>query len=270
MPDSQAVEQPAQPIKRIERLAFRAWPAGEVQECDGWCLRSTHGVTHRANSVWCGRAGHTFSLQEKIETAEAFYAARARPAIFQLCPTSQPPQLDDVLEQRGYTRGRDTAVQVAPLLDVLDRAAGPELALTLGNTCDERWLTIYGQLAGVERNELQRRGEIMRRIEPAAAYVVARSGDIPCAVGSAVCEDGWLGLFNMATAATYRRRGAARAVLHALAAWAQAGGATDIYLQVMRDNAPAWELYRRLGFRTLYGYYYRSLIPEKSTPPTNP
>src|SRR5947209_12914400 len=97
MPGNQRDRQSARFIERIERLAFRAWPAGEVQECDGWTLRSTHGVTHRANSVWCRRAGHMFQLQEKIEAVEAFYAARLRPSIFQLFPASQPPLLDDVL-----------------------------------------------------------------------------------------------------------------------------------------------------------------------------
>jgi N-acetylglutamate synthase len=258
MPEDESGEQPALVIERIERLAFRAWPAAEAQECDGWRLRSTHGVTHRANSVWCPGAGHVISLQEKIEAAEAFYAERAYPSIFQLCPASQPPLLDDVLERRGYTRGRDTVVQVAALSDVLDRASGGEFALTLTNTCDDRWLAVYSHIEGVEPTDALRRAKIMRRIEPAAAYVIAWSGTTPCAVGSAVWDEGWIGVFNMATAAAYRRQGAARAVLRALAAWAQEAGATGVYLQVMRDNTPAWELYRQLGFTTLYGYHYRS------------
>lgn len=267
MPEDESGEQPAQVIERIERLAFRAWPAAEAQECDGWRLRSTHGVTHRANSVWCPGAGHVLSLQEKIEAAETFYAERAHPSIFQLCPASQPPLLDDVLERRGYTRGRDTVVQVAALSDVLDRASGGEFALTLTNTCDDRWLAVYSHIEGVEPTDALRRAEIMRRIEPAAAYVIAWSGTTPCAVGSAVYEDGWLGVFNMATAAAYRRQGAARAVLRALAAWAQEAGATGVYLQVTRDNTPAWNLYRPLGFTTLYGYHYRSLpLPHIQSP----
>jgi N-acetylglutamate synthase len=251
-------EASAKLIERIERLAFRAWPAVEVHECDGWRLRSTHGVTHRANSVWPNGDGHSLSLRAKLEVAEAFYAERARPSIFQLCPVSQPPLLDHELERRGYTRGRDTAVQIASLTDVLALTVGSEIAVTLENTCDDHWLTIYGEAENVESIDLLRRAEIMRRIEPAAAYAVAWSGGTPCAVGSAVCEDGWVGVFNMVTAAAYRRQGSARAVLAALATWAHALGATDIYLQVMRENTPAWDLYQHLGFTTLYGYHYRS------------
>jgi ribosomal protein S18 acetylase RimI-like enzyme len=244
-------------IERVERLAYRAWPAAEVESCGGWQLRFTHGVTHRANSVWPNGAGDSLSLQQKIASAEAFYAERERAAIFQICPASEPPQLDALLEARGYTRGRETAVQIASIAGVLARAGEAGLPTTLGESCDDRWLAVYRETGDVERDDTLRRGEIMRRIQPAAAYAIAWNGNTPCAVGSAACEDGWVGVFNMATAVAYRRKGAARAVVRVLAEWARDAGATDMYLQVMRDNAPALALYQRLGFRTLYGYHYR-------------
>jgi GNAT superfamily N-acetyltransferase len=44
----------------------------------------------------------------------------------------------------------------------------------------------------------------------------------PVAVGRAVAERGWAGVFGMATLPAARRRGAATAVLASLAAWARA------------------------------------------------
>jgi ribosomal protein S18 acetylase RimI-like enzyme len=245
-------------IERIERLAYRAWPAVEVKSCDGWQLRFTYGVTHRANSVWPNGAGEALSLQQKIASAEAFYTRRERPAIFQLCPAAEPPRLDAHLEGRGYVQGRETAVQIAPVAGVLARVGGGRFPMTVGASCDDRWLAVYRETAGVEPDDARRRGEIMRRIQPVAAYAIAWNGNIPCAVGSAVCEDGWVGVFNMATVIAQRRQGAARAVVRGLAEWARNLGAIDMYLQVMRDNTAAWALYDRLGFETLYGYHYRS------------
>jgi ribosomal protein S18 acetylase RimI-like enzyme len=56
-------------------------------------------------------------------------------------------------------------------------------------------------------------------------------------------------------------RAPAPAVLHALAEWGRAYGATRMYLQVMENNAAARALYAGIGFETLYTYYYRS-APE--------
>ena len=54
----------------------------------------------------------------------------------------------------------------------------------------------------------------------------------------------------------FRRQGYATAVLHALAAWAKAREADQIYLQVMEENTAAKALYTRAGFRTGYQYAY--------------
>ena len=95
---------------------------------------------------------------------------------------------------------------------------------------------------------------MLERIEPASAYALAGED---LGVGLAVCERGWAGLFCVATAASARRRGIARNVVHALTRWAAARGARRIYLQVETANAPAHALYAGVGFRRSHGYHYR-------------
>ena len=80
----------------------------------------------------------------------------------------------------------------------------------------------------------------------------------PVGVGSVVVEDGWAGVHNMATATEHRRRGVARAVLHALLEWAAARGATRSYLAVMETNEAARALYESSGYATAYRYWYRA------------
>ncbi len=71
------------------------------------------------------------------------------------------------------------------------------------------------------------------------------------------CEQGWCGLFNIATAPQHRSKGVATAVIHTLAGWALQNGAEQLYLQVMRSNSEALPLYEKLGFKHLYSYHYR-------------
>jgi predicted GNAT family acetyltransferase len=61
----------------------------------------------------------------------------------------------------------------------------------------------------------------------------------------------------MRTLVALRRRGVARALVAAVAAWGVARGATLMYLQVERDNAVARTLYEAIGFETRYAYHYR-------------
>jgi GNAT superfamily N-acetyltransferase len=67
----------------------------------------------------------------------------------------------------------------------------------------------------------------------------------------------WAGVFCMATAPRYRRRGLALAVLAAGARWAAAAGCAGLYLQVEQDNIAARDLYARAGFTHSHAYHYR-------------
>lgn len=243
----------------LERRALHAWPAAEVQVVDGWRLRHTAGVTRRANSVWPNETRHTLPLARKLALVEAFYAARGLPARYQLCTAAQPHDLDAQLEQRGYVAEAPTSVQIAGIAPVLaataDRAAPVDLAATLSPA----WFATYCAVDDVGAGAATVRQGILERIAPRTAYALLRVAGRPVATGLGVLEDGWLGIFSMATLADERRRGAASAVLHALAAWGQQQEAHALYLQVMHANGPARRLYERVGFTPVYDYHYREL-----------
>ena len=77
------------------------------------------------------------------------------------------------------------------------------------------------------------------------------------AAARAALQGEWLGIYEVATLPEARRRGAARAILAALAGWGLERGARRAYLLVTGSNAPANALYARLGFSRAYGYRYR-------------
>ena len=63
----------------------------------------------------------------------------------------------------------------------------------------------------------------------------------------------------MVTVPGSRRRGHARAIVHALARWAAAHGCTHAMLQVESTNEPARSLYAAAGFVPHHDYHYRIL-----------
>ncbi|MFD0856602.1 GNAT family N-acetyltransferase, partial [Actinomadura adrarensis] len=76
----------------------------------------------------------------------------------------------------------------------------------------------------------------------------------------AVADDGWTGVFGMATLPLARGSGAARCVLAALAEWAIDQRADNMYLQVENNNVAALRLYEQAGFTPVSEYHYRTAI----------
>jgi len=225
---------------------------------DGWRLRSMRGVSRRANSVWPVDATGSVSLDERIDGAERWYARRGLRAAFQLSPLSRPAGLEAALEARGYLLEAPVSIQAASARVVA--AEAPRVPAHVDTRLTDEWFEISarrGRFAAVSdayRSLLDRLGAGARY---AIAYLDGKPAGVGLGVVGTVLGDGCLGVFSMLTLPSGRRRGAAQAVLAALAARAVAEGIDRMYLQVERDNAPALALYARASFREAYGYHYR-------------
>jgi len=272
-------------ILQLEELSANAWPAAEVEELGGWRLRHTNGVTRRANSVWpnCwddNNVGVSI-VDDRIAYVEQFYRERGLPPRYQICSAAQPKDLVQRLTERGYTTDAYTCVQIATNPTILQRSAtvlaprayeiqiympdqaGPYCKSGSKTAHDEfykTWYTTYCQAEQLDDEQAAIRSTIIDRItlQPGVktGFALLSIKDEPVALGLGVVEREWLGIFNMATHPKFRRRGAARTIMHSLIPWAQEQGATQTYLQVMAENKPALALYESLGFETLYRYFY--------------
>jgi GNAT superfamily N-acetyltransferase len=229
-----------------------------VQVVDGWRLRAAPGVdARRSNSVLPIGGSESVPLEEKLGIVEDFYGRRGKPVRYQVSPAVDPPGLDEVLAERGFEVEASADIMVADLAGMDEWTVAPESRVVSADSPDDRWLSTL--LAVTPRADPARfRETILDRIGPPAVYVVAVRDDQPLGVGMAVAERGWLGIFSMATLPHARRRGTATAVLNELAVWGRRQGATRAYLQTERDNEAAHALYERAGFRTAYGYHYRT------------
>ncbi len=241
-------------VRALEDAAADAVPAAVVESLDGWRLRFNHGVKRRPNSVLANADGGELTLADKLEHAEAFYASHGLKARFQLCPASVPLGLADVLEARGYTRAGDAVcVQVAALGGVKPVTFEGDLL----EQPSEAFVNLYCNIEGLSGVKAAAFREMLAKLPGRAVFaLVSDTKGHPAGTGVGVAHGGRLGVFNVATHPDARRQGLASAVVGALCGWGRAQGLNEGYLQVSAGNASARALYERLGFRTLYEYFY--------------
>ncbi|MFF3545732.1 GNAT family N-acetyltransferase [Streptomyces platensis] len=244
-------------VRGLQERAARALPAEHVRDVAGWRLRHAPSCSWWVGTVLPHGVAEPDELGRRILGAEEFYAGRHAVARFQISPGACPDGLDTVLAERGYRRESVMSLQVAPTAGVPAPAPPGALRVRLADRPTSAWFEVWHAVHG---NGVDPRPEwdLLARVAKPSAYACAMAGDEVVAVGRAVADTGWAGVFGMATLPSARGRGAARTVLSALADWAGDRAADHMYLQVARDHVPALRLYEQAGFRELCGYHYRT------------
>lgn len=232
-------------ILDLERRSTRALPPAEAVQLGEWRLALGRGSVGRLNSCTTFGDSPRRDMFERIEAVERRYAGRGRLAKFRLTPLDV--HLDGRLETRGYTRSGEVTVMTGPVggepaTDVAAaRAAGPS------------WLERYAAWGG--HDEL-RTAEIAESLGALTLDLGVFSS--PAAIGAAVLDPPWVGLFDLVTDPARRRQGHARRLTSTVLAWAAEAGADRSYLQVVATNTAAIAMYDSLGFTEAYRYWYRT------------
>ncbi|GAB4522738.1 MAG: GNAT family N-acetyltransferase [Anaerolineae bacterium] len=240
-------------VQQLEELSFRAWPALETRYYDGWVLRFSQGYTRRANSV-NPIYESAEPLAEKIRACEDLYLRHDLPTVFKITPASQPRHLDTALSEHGYIKDGRVFVQQMALSDVDAQISADA---HIDDAPSETWLNNYFRLNGTDRRHYNTMREMLKTIVPQTAFLSLHHKGSVIAVGLAVHDEGYIGLYDIVTDAPQRGRGHGHALMQSLLAWGKMQGAHHAYLQVSADNAPALRLYDHLGFREVYQYWYR-------------
>jgi GNAT superfamily N-acetyltransferase len=240
-------------VRRIERAGLRAWPALHETHYDGWLLRWAEGYTKRANSVNPLQDGR-LDLAHKVARCEGYYRTLRQRPIFRLTPLATPERLDALLAARGYAVLDPTNVLTLDLRYWHATGAGTG---TFHEDALADWLAHYYAASGIPTATRGTHARMLARIATPVTGARIAIGGRAVACGIAVADGDLLGLFDIVTAHAHRRRGYARALIEGLLAWGRRQGATHAYLQVVAGNAPAQALYRSVGFRQFYRYWYR-------------
>jgi len=242
-------------LRRVEEVSLNALQTQRQLFYDGWLLRVSPGKARRARSV-TAHFGSTLPLERKIRYCERVYRERGLPTLFRITPFVQPAGLADELAARGYRAFDTTHVQVMTLANPPDAREPVDGAIDIVAPGIERFADAVALLQEASPEQRDAYLERMRATPQALRMLLARDGDRIAGVGTVMLEDGLAGVFSMATAPGWRRRGVATAILARLLAWSWDHGARHAYLQVEATNAPALAVYRKFGFTTGYSYHY--------------
>lgn len=261
--------------RRLEELAANGWPPRELRHLGSWQLRANDGVTRRANSV---HAAGPFPGGDWLEEVERFYGERGLPACFHVSEFS-PPELDSLLAAAGYEEAMRCLMLAASCREIIKRAEESGIVCPIVVAVDEAeesagrrfprdgviftpevsepWLDDFLRMEGFPESRRKGYKSIFAAMPPPKAFVSIVDQGEPIGVATAVIEAGWAGISNVVVDPRHRRKRAAVGMLLALAAWSAEAGAEGMYLQVLEKNAPALELYGKLGFSAVSGYHYR-------------
>jgi ribosomal protein S18 acetylase RimI-like enzyme len=241
-------------VVRLEELALTAWPALQAIFYDGWIVRFAEGYTKRANSVVPLYPGSA-KLDEKIGHCQELYTHHRLPTIFKLADTPVAADLDRRLELHNFVRVDNSSVQVRSLQELPQASAD---AIEIVRAFGENWFSGFFGCSRIGDPEKQRTIRTLLGLIPTEVVVVRKIVDdqtVGCGFG--VVQNGFVGLFDIIVDEDFRGRGFATQVVTAILREASLLGARAAYLQVLASNAPALSLYRKLGFREQYRYYYR-------------
>ena len=245
-----------EPVRRLEELAFRGWPALEAQDRAGWRLRFAGGYTKRANSINAlGQDAQTDPAT--LQSLEMAYRERGQSPVWRLSPLA-PPAIGDILAGRGYRTIERSLLQVCPL--PAGCAADPDVRIHPQPT--PAWIEAFAAHSPVRPEHRDVMQRMLLAIAAPAGFAFVEADGSPLAMAIGAVQGDHMGLFDVLVMPQARRRGLARKVSESLYAWAWSHGARFAYLQVVATNAAAMPLYAAQGFRTVYAYEYR--VPPES------
>jgi N-acetylglutamate synthase len=243
-----AMDQPQ--IESLEKATLAAVPPREVVALDGWLLALDEGTVGRAHSAVPTR--HERIDAAVVQLIEQHYEQRGLRAVFRVPQPNAFDALRSELRSRGYGAAQPTLTMVGRS-EVASQLASA-VPVELMPAPHEDWAAVYlGD--GFDPVDGASRVGFLRRSRESVFAGVRMQGRM-VAVGCGSYAEGWWGVHGMRTAAGWRARGFATAIVAALGREALARGITRSFLQVERGNAAAQKLYRRAGFSDAWCYEY--------------
>ena len=243
-------------ISVIERHSARSWPALYVTQHHGWELRLSPALASRRVNSLNAVTPEAGQFPDVITEAASICAKKGVKFHIRMLPLAGNEAVEH-LQALGVSGAAETTVKTVSL----DREFPVDPRVTIATSMTDEWLNTYLAADWHADGEREVIKSALASVQMPQTFAMAYDGGVPCAVGRGVVENGWLGIYQIATLPDARRRGFANGVMTALLEWGKSQTAQNAYLQVVSGNAPARTLYKGLGFQPLYTYDYWTVPP---------
>ncbi|MEW4371526.1 GNAT family N-acetyltransferase [Paenibacillus kandeliae] len=262
--------------RRLEQSSLRTWATLHTYTLQGLALRTAQGYTKRSNSVSVlDYDGGIVDMANSIMQCEAYYRAKQLPTIFKLTEDTASASFDRILEQKHYDKRDLSLVQWLSLNSntpdySVEHASIPNFPydganqLTISHHYADldvasitEWVKLADVIGEMSEQAQQMIPQLLQASQCPYRGIIVYVEDQPAACALAVCDEDFVGIYDVMTGETFRRQGLARYAVNELLNWGKQMGAQYAYLQVVADNKPACRLYEQLGFQHAYRYWYR-------------
>jgi ribosomal protein S18 acetylase RimI-like enzyme len=247
-------------VKRFQEFLMNAWPAEHYYFLNGWILRFTKGVTYRANSVIpVNYTGNRDTFESDIKLVETAYQSFNLPTMFTMHEYFEPQELDGLLRDRGYIEQDRTLALLMQVADLDLITINDEINYEIYDCRVDEISSLLAKFTKRDKYQQEIIKEITNRIVvPKKRFVIATSDGEP--IGTLMCvlnPHGYAYIADVFVVPEFRRHKIASSMLKTvIKEWAISNGVKSMWLQVELQNDNAMKLYKNLGMKEAYNYYY--------------
>jgi ribosomal protein S18 acetylase RimI-like enzyme len=249
-------------IFSIEEMSMNAWPSLQTLIYDGWIIRLANGYGNRANSI-NPIYPSKIKLEEKFKHCDELFMAHNLPASYKLINCEEHEIIEKKLVKKHYRKINETSIQVCKIKDSISRPIQQGKGIVVSDTFTEKWM----------KSVIKFNGEIGKKHEPTFRKIIGNiavekivvhkevNGKI-IGCGCGVIENNYVGIFDVVVKEELRGKGYGREIVETILSQAAKLGVKNTYLQVMLNNSAALHLYKKMGYKEIYQYWYRKKLEQ--------
>ncbi len=243
-----------------QELLTNAWPAKTIIFQNGWIVKLSEGVTKRVNAVLPIRYVGD-NLFDDISVVESIYRERNMPVIFQVPDYFEPPNLKETLLSLGYGSIDETLIMTSSIKEISKIEENRNLNFFIEQELSDKWLAALGNLHNYSQATIDGQEQIIKRIPfRTKAFFYGELDNQIVAVGLAIIEREYLGIYDLVVHPNCRLRGIAQSLIAKMLQWGIGNLAKHVYLAAQGDNFGAIALYNKIGLKDRYHYRYLTKI----------